>query len=233
MSKITVLRFIGYVALVARFVLIPAHAALLEVTLVDHVITYTDEGGHRQRIDVGKPCEDLWIAPDGSAFAFIGIDKYMDFPDDPPSRDAIASTVYIARRSDHFTPKPIADTVGSRRYEYHQIHSPSISSDGAYVFFVGIPGNAVFLYAHNLRTGNNEYLDVNGTRSLLDYCTVWSGRSAGGVLLQELYWIDSVGGEGGDRCYLKTPGKARIPASCAPLQLKFRLMGAACAQTTP
>lgn len=208
MSKIAVPRFIGYVALLARFVLIPAHAASLEVTLVDHVITYTDESGHRQRIDVGKPCEDLWIAPDGSAFAFIGIDKYMDFTD-PPSRDVIATTVYIARRSDHFKPRAIADTVQPGPYEYHQLHSPSISSDGAYVFFVGVPGNAAFLYAHNLRTGKTEGLEVNDTRSLIDYCTVWSGPSAGGVLLAEMYWSDLAGvGRGGDRCYFKNSGKA-------------------------
>jgi hypothetical protein len=226
MSKITVPRFMWCVALVARFVLIPVHAASLEVTLVDHVITYTDESGHRQRIDVGKPCDDLWVAPDESAFAFIGIDKYMNFPDFP-SPDVIATTVYIARRSDHFTPKPITDTVHPGSSEYHQLHFPSISSDGAYVFFVYIPGNAAFLYAHNLRTGTNESLDVDGTRSVVGYCTIWGGRSAGGVLFQDML----LGGK--DQCYLKASGEPKIPASCAPLLPNFRSWGAACAQTTP
>src|SRR5579872_7219396 len=141
MSRITVPEFIGYVALVARFASMPAYAASLEVALVDHVITYTDDNGHRQRIDVGKPCDDLWVAPDESAFAFIGVDEYDDFPG-PPYRVVLASTVYIARRSDHFTPKPIANVVRSGPGEFHELHFPSISSDGKYVFFVMSPGNA-------------------------------------------------------------------------------------------
>jgi hypothetical protein len=225
-SKITVPRFIGCVALVAGFFFMPVHAASLEVTLVDHVITYTDESGHRKRIDVGKPCDDLWIAPDGSAFAFIGIDKYIDFPD-PPSHDAIATTVYIARRSDHFRPKPIADTVQPGPY-----HFPSISSDGAYVFFVGLPGGAGFLFAHNLRTGKTEGLDAAHTRSLIGYCTIWSGKRAGGVLFEDMFWKAGVG-YGGDGCYLKTSGKPTMPASCAPLEHNLQLRGEACPQTTP
>jgi hypothetical protein len=205
-------------------------AAPLEATLADHVITYTDESGHRQRIDVGKPCDDLWVAPDESAFAFIGIDEYTDFPGPPEGKIAIATTIYIARRADHFTPKRIMDTVREGQAEFHQLYNPSISSDGAFVFFVAVPGNTGLLYAHNLQTGTNELLDSGGVRNLTKYCTVWSGRYAGGVYFMERYLADQPDSVFRERCYLRTPGKPALPASCsqlAPVRIKD---GAACTQ---
>src|SRR5258708_4431597 len=78
------------------------YSQAIHPTLVDGVITYAGEDGMPRQIEIGKRCADLWVAPDKSAFAFIAIDRFGGWEDS--GETVAASTLYIARRADHYAP---------------------------------------------------------------------------------------------------------------------------------
>jgi hypothetical protein len=48
------------------------------------VVYYPAEGGEPKAMILGKKCADLWVAPDASMIAFIGIDETRK-----PGREAL------------------------------------------------------------------------------------------------------------------------------------------------
>jgi hypothetical protein len=76
------------------------------------VVTYTAEDGRKKTIQVGMKCVDLWVAPDESVIAFVAVERER-----PPQTQEMEplieeSSIYIARRSDHFRPVHVNVTVG-------------------------------------------------------------------------------------------------------------------------
>jgi hypothetical protein len=76
-------------------------------TLSNGIVTY-EENGRRKEIQVGKKCADLWVSPDESVVAFIAIHKSK--PATPQEIEPFIqeSSIYIARKSDHFKPVHLA-----------------------------------------------------------------------------------------------------------------------------
>jgi hypothetical protein len=168
-------------------------------TLVNGTVTYT-EMGRRHAIALGKNAADLWVAPDESIVAFIGIDRF-----DPPS-DIVRSTLYIAQRADQF--KPILIDVNSaleaRRRGYGVIRQPSVSPDMKRLYFA-LPEYATSWTLMSLPLP----VSVPGIQQvqdrLRDYCLVWGGVHTGELLMVLRHNPDLKSLEGVKYpCYLRT-----------------------------
>lgn len=198
----------------------------LKFTLIDGVITYGGGDGGRKRIDVGKRCRDLWVAPDESMIAFIRVDKSEGYENngEPFVR---ASTVFVARRSENFVPVQVPIPTDKVLIEWGVFVNPSISADGSTVFFMVWEGNYSFFFAYNLNASENQ--QVGGG---IDYCTIWSGPDKGSILMYQRNWIGDEAKGPLDpaykyECFIATPGSRDIPGSCAEFEKSFR-RGAAC-----
>jgi hypothetical protein len=194
------------------------HAGSLQAKLVNGVIRYTGEDGKRQRVDVGKRCRDLWIAPDETVFAFIAIERSRGF-EDGGEPFVVKSTIYIARKTEHFVPERVAVTsVRIENADWEVFRFPSVSPDGALVLFYVPTGTA---FAHNRNTKKNEPIG-----RAWDYCSAWDGPYAGSVLIQERNFIPHPSSPQGPfydfRCYRKAPGKGETPDSCAEFDPDLR-----------
>jgi hypothetical protein len=210
MSRATFLLWIGLLAA-------NANAAQLHATLIDGVITYTAEDGSRRRIDIGEKCSDLWVAPDESVFAFVAIEKSDGFENNGQPF-IFASKIYVARRSEHFVPRPVDVTrVRAVQRDWEVFRYPSVSPDGAYVFFYVPTSMAVggTLFAHRLGTKTDQEIGRG-----LDYCTLWKGPDAGAILIWQRYLTGSANGDGyAHRCYIAAPGRSEAIGSCAEFEL--------------
>ncbi len=163
-------------------------AATPRFVVSDGTVVYTSEDGSQKRLDVGKRCLDLWVSPDESVIAFVGIDKTR-MPDEAPlfgSKHAMIeqSTIYVATSADHFVPRPVVSRsfdVGGRLWSV--LREPSVAPDGETVFFE-IPISMTTWRVMSLSLSSGAYRSVgNGTL----YCVVWGGWYAGSLLLQERY----------------------------------------------
>jgi hypothetical protein len=202
-------------------------AESLDASLVNGVVTYRADDGTRKRLDVGKKCTDLWVAPDESALAFVGIDKSHGFYNDgEPFIEA--STVYIARKADQLVPVRVGVTsvrVAGRNWGVF-LH-PSLSPGGEFVFFLVEAGNSWILFGHNLQTKKTDEIGWG----VMDYCTFWKGSRAGEVLVRQRYLSDlATGGGFAYRCYSRAPGRRETPQACTEFGSFFEF-GAACRQT--
>lgn len=165
---------------------VAASAAEIRAEINLEVVHYTDQDGQRRTIDVGRKCADLWAAPDGSALAFVAIDRVTRRPKFPPIIPEAgpvidASSIYIARRADHFTPtwvplKPLA-LDGT---EWAVFRRPSVSPDGSTIFFE-IPDSVVIatIMSVSMNSGALQKIGV-----ATDYCVIWSGRYSGQLILE-------------------------------------------------
>lgn len=182
-------------------------------TVTNGVITYTLDDGKTKTIDVGKKCTDLWTDPDGNVMAFIAIEQEKTPPRNPslgydegPTIEQ--SSLYIARRSDHFAPLrlPVKPILIYGR-EWSVMRRPSVSPDRMTVLFE-VPDSVVTSMLMSLSL-NSGVLQQIGDGS--DYCVIWHGAHAGGLLLQRRYVRDDANPGVSHRCYLlDAPGATKM-----------------------
>lgn len=143
-----------------------------------YVMHYADAAP--TRLDVGYKCTDLWVAPDGSAVAFIAMektkgseDKALKYEQEPLIE---RSSVYIARKAAGFAPvlafaQPI--TIDGRAWSVFR--APSLSSDGRHLY-VGVPFTMTTWKIVDVSLSDGSYQIVaNAT----DYCVIWNGAHWG------------------------------------------------------
>jgi hypothetical protein len=196
----------------------------LRATLVDGVISYTSEDGTRKRVEVGKRCSDLWVAPDESSFAFIAMERSHGFQHDGEPF-IVASSIYIARKSDRFGPVRLPVTsVKAANSDWEVFQRPSISPDGTTVFYAApVYNSSSLIFAYNVETKTNRQFG-----SGIDYCPIWTGQDSGSILMWQRNFV------GGDQvpgykmeCFVGAPGQKERPTSCAEFDSGFKF-GAAC-----
>jgi hypothetical protein len=176
-------------------------------------VSYTDELGRRGAISVGKECTDLWTSPDGSVMTFVAIEQ-AGTPGEIPSIER--SSIYIARRFDHFTPlrlriKPIL----LYGVKWSVFRRPSVSEDGQTLFFE-VPDSVVSSTLMSMSLTSGVLKQVS---SDCDYCVIWHGAHSGDLLLELRYLpVDPHRGVS-YRCYLrdKTGAIKLIAAKCDSL----------------
>jgi hypothetical protein len=167
---------------------IPAVMALqIEAELRDGLITYIADDGSRKSIDVGKRCSDLWVSPDQSFMAFIAIDRSTG-PDSEGNSLILGSSIYIARRSERFTPIRVAlKPVRIFDRDWQVFRTPKLLPDGAAVSFtVPHAATAGALFVHDLKTGSTRMV----ANAVVAHCVVWGGAKAGTILTQRRRLID-------------------------------------------
>jgi len=147
--------------------------------LSNGVIRYPGEDGRRQRINVGKPCSDLWVSPDGRVIAFIAIEKAE--PPTPAERGPFIeeSTAYIAWKSDYFKPVPLhLKPVSIDGNQWRVFRQPSVSPDLHTVYFL-IPDTMTTwrLMSRSLSGG-----PLKTVGDVMTYCVIWGGSRSGDLL---------------------------------------------------
>jgi hypothetical protein len=145
------------------------------------VIGYIGENGQREIVDVGKPCSDLWVAPDGNSIAFIAIEKARP-PATPFDQEPLIeeSAIYFARRADHYRAVRVDfKSVSIDGNEWRVFRQPSLSPDLHTVYFL-VPYTMTTwrLMSRPLPTGQNKTVS-----DAMTYCVVWGGGHSGDVLI--------------------------------------------------
>jgi hypothetical protein len=150
---------------------------------------------------VGKKCADLWVSPDGGAFAFISIEKAQPATANEAEPFIEESAIYIARRADHFVPvhvvvRPVVD---GRTWKV--VRQPSLSPDLNTVYFsVPYTMTSWKLLSSSLSAGSYRILDDADS-----YCVVWGGEHSGQLLMQKRHEADPNGPSGVTYpCYLRS-----------------------------
>ena len=147
--------------------------------LKDGSISYTDDKGISHRIDVGGRCSDLWVAPGGSAIAFIRIDASQ--PDPFAIEPFIKkSTVFIAIKAEAFAPHRVifpSPKIDGRTWSVFR--DPVTSPDLRTVYFdVPAAGTSAALMSVPA---------TGGTATLIayeqGYCVMWGGQYNGDLLM--------------------------------------------------
>src|SRR5215831_9286650 len=105
-------------------------------TLSNGVVTYTDERGRRETIRLGKRCVDLWVAPDESVMAFIAVEKERPWQAQEIESFIEESSIYIARKSDHFKPVRMNVNLLIDGRIWSVAREPKVSPDGRQVYFL-------------------------------------------------------------------------------------------------
>jgi hypothetical protein len=152
--------------------------ANLSPTLYRGIISYV-EGGRRHQIDVGKPCSDLWVSPDGRVIAFIAVQKAE--PPTPTERGSFIeeSSLYIARKSDRFKPVPLdVGPVSIGGNQWTVFRNPSLSPDLRTIYFE-IP-DTMTTWKLLKRAVSGGVPTVLG--DVMAYCVVWNGERSGDLL---------------------------------------------------
>ena len=155
--------------------------------LKDGVITYLASNGERAKIQIDKPCADLWVSPDESVIAFITLDKVetgfetAPFPQGTSYEQLIQSSIYIAKKSDNFKPVPITlKPIYVRGDQWKIVRQPSLSPDLKTLYFV------VPTYMTSWSVLSTK-LPLGSNRTLTDleegYCVIWGGKYSGDLLL--------------------------------------------------
>jgi len=149
-----------------------------DVTLKDGVITYSDGTAKRSVIQVGGPCSDLWVSPDGRAIAFIRIDKSEP---DPNATDPFIerSTIFVASRSNGFRPIRVAlDPPRIDGREWNVFFEPVLSPDLKTVYFqVPAAGNSWLLMIVPIAGGTAKPITWQSGN-----CVLWGGAGSGDVI---------------------------------------------------
>src|ERR1035438_7074626 len=92
------------------------------------VIQFTARGGSRKEVQIGKRCADLWVAPDESVIAFIGIERAIAGTENSTSPAIDESSVYIARKADNFKAVRLPfEQVEIEGVRWRIFRSPSVS----------------------------------------------------------------------------------------------------------
>jgi hypothetical protein len=182
----------------------------IQAELRDGSVSYVSEDGSRKFIDVGRRCSDLWVSPDEENLAFIAVDRTRG-SDAESGPLILASTIYVARRSEGFVPvrleiKPV------RLYDrdWQVLRAPRVLPDGETVVFV-VPHSITSgaLFAHDLKTAiTREVAD-----GVVAFCIAWGGPRVGTILTQRRRIIDL---QPRYQCYAKDPSgsEVRIAEEC-------------------
>jgi len=157
---------------------IPSAAGTASITLKDGVVSYSDPNAGRSTVQVGGPCADLWVSPDGQEIAFIRIDRSR------PNPYAIEpfieqSTIFVASRSAGFKPVRVdfePPEVDGRHWNVFR--TPRVSPDLHTVYFL-IPaaGTSWFLMSAPISGGPAKPITW-----VEDYCVIWGGVHPGDLL---------------------------------------------------
>jgi hypothetical protein len=150
------------------------------ITLSNGTVSFVDEDGRRRALRVGHKCADLWVAPDESVFAFIAIEKAL-----PPTAQEIEpfieeSSIYIARRSDHF--RPVRLDLGSVQINgksWKVVRQPSVSPDLKRVYFL-VPYTMTDWKLVSASPAANLRSIIGDA---MTYCVVWGGKDSGDLLM--------------------------------------------------
>lgn len=149
-------------------------------SLTNGAISYTSNDGRRKNIEIGKRCDDLWVAPDESIIAFIAIDKAFPGTDSGPNPFIVESSLYIARKTERFRPARVnlkEIVVDGKPWKI--VRYPSVSPDLSKVYFsVPYTMKDWKLMSVSLPDGANIAISDEVT-----YCIVWGGHYSGDLLL--------------------------------------------------
>jgi hypothetical protein len=146
------------------------------------VIHITSRSGDRGEIQIGKRCSDLWVAPDESVIAFIGIERVIPGTEDDASPAISESSVYVAREVDDFRPIRLPfEQVEVQGRPWRVFRGPSVSPDGKTAYFsVPVTMKDRTLMSVSLPTGVPRVLHDH-----VEYCVIWGGPKSGALLTLE------------------------------------------------
>ena len=166
------------ISISACFIAVQGRGEALRPTLSNGIVTY-EENGRRKEIQVGKKCADLWVSPDESVIAFIGIEKAQPATAHEIEPFIEESSIYIARKSEHFKPVHLAVKVEIDARTWKVVREPKVSPDLATVYFF-VPNTMTTskLMSTTLSTSLYEMI-----ADATDYCVMWGGDSSGGLVL--------------------------------------------------
>jgi hypothetical protein len=146
------------------------------------LIQFTAPNGSKSVIQVGKRCADLWVAPDESVIAFIGIERAAFGTENDASPAIDESSVYIARKAENFKPIRLPfDQVAVEGALWRVFRSPSISPDLRTAYFtVPVTMKDWKLMSIALPSGVPQVVhDVS------EYCVIWGGPHSGALITME------------------------------------------------
>jgi hypothetical protein len=151
-------------------------------TLSKGTISYLAVNGQRAEIRVGKKCLDLWVSPDESMIAFIAVEKSLFHTENEEEPFIEQSSIYIARRSDHFTPVriPLKGVVIDGR-SWTVFRAPSVSPNLKTVYF-SVPNTMTTWRLMSVPLHGEAY-GMFGDE--VSYCVVWGGKHSGDLLTLE------------------------------------------------
>lgn len=146
------------------------------------VIQFTARSGSRHEIQIGKKCADLWVAPDESVIAFIGIRKVAFGTENSTDPDIDESSVYIARKADDFKPVRLPfEQVEIEGKAWRIFRAPSLSPDGKTAYFtVPVTMKDWTLMSVSLPTSVPRVVHDH-----VEYCVIWGGPYSGALLTLE------------------------------------------------
>lgn len=188
----------------ALLVVLPARAEGIRPVLSDGVVSFVAEDGQRREIRVGKRCADLWVSADESIVAFIAIDKAQPATAQEIGPFIEESSIYIARRSDHF--KAVRLPLKSLLVDgqpWRVVREPSVSPDLKTVYFL-IPYTMTTwkLMSTSLPSSRRNIIG-----DAMTYCVIWGGGHSGDLLMMRRRDSDPRDPVPGVKypCYLRAP----------------------------
>jgi hypothetical protein len=148
--------------------------------LANGVVSYIAQDGKRKEIQVGKRCGDLWVSPDESVIAFIGIEKVDPKTAYDEEPFIWQSSVYVARKSDGFKPVHLAyQPVPLDGRRWRVVRRPSVSPDLRTVYF-SVPYTMTSWKLVSTPFPNGPYKVADDESA---YCVIWGGAHSGEVLM--------------------------------------------------
>lgn len=164
-------------------------ASELKPALIDGVVSFAPDGGDRRTINVGKRCTDLWVSPDQTVLAFIGVDKET-VPAPNPLLSSVEepqieeSSIYVARRSTGLIPVRLSiGPIAIEERSWLVLREPSVAPDGTDVFFsVPYSETSSKVFRFSLNSGA-----LAAIADATAYCVVWGGDYSGYLLLEQRY----------------------------------------------
>jgi hypothetical protein len=190
----------------AFLVALESHGEAVRPTLSNGVVSYVAEAGQRRQIQVGKKCADLWVAPDESVIAFIAIDKAQPATANEIEPFIEESSIYIARKSDHFKPVHLVVRVAIDRRTWKVVRQPSVSPDLKTVYF-SVPFTMTSWKLLSTSLPAHSYTTIGNADS---YCVIWGGEHSGELLMEIRREADPTDPKPGVSypCYLRTKSGA-------------------------
>jgi hypothetical protein len=170
--------------------------------LSNGVVSYVADDGRRREIQVGWKCADLWVAPDESVIAFIAIEKAQPATANEIEPFIEESSIYIARKSDHFRPVHLVVRAAIGRRMWKVVRQPSLSSDLKTVYF-SVPYTITSWKLLSASLPAGSYRTIGDADS---YCVIWGGEHSGELLMQSRREADLTSPSPGVSyaCYLRS-----------------------------